>query len=1078
MRRVVLLITLLALALPARALAAAPPTSTQAPVAAGNLVRGSVVSATSGAWANAPTTYVYAWQRDSGSGFATIPGATAAAYTLTGADVNTSVRALVTARNAGGASAPAPSNALGPIAAAPPVNAIAPSVTGTAARGSVLQANAGTWAGVTNVFTYQWQRDSGAGFANIAGATLAAYTLAVADEGAQVRVMVRAVNVDGSVLIASGDVGPVAATPPVNSAVPTITGTPTRGLALTTNAGSWSGVGNTYTYQWQRDTGSGFADIAGATSRTYSPVAADTGARLRSTVTASNPDGAVASHSLPVGPVGGSAPVNTAVPAISGTARRTAVLTAAVGTWGGAGNAYAFQWQRDAGGGFQDIPGATTSAYTLATADVGARVRVEVTATNPDGSVVAVSAASAVVATSLPVAGAAPAVSGTAWTGLTLSATTGTWTPAGATFTYQWQRDGGSGFTDIPGATAATYRLTDTDARTKVRAKVTASNPDGSTVGYSPAAGPVLATPSNAVAPTIVGTLTDASPLSADPGAWVSAGNLAHTYKYQWVRCPVSATDANSLGCGVLPGATSVNYTTVAADVGFTLGVRVTATNSDNGSATAISGVTAAVAGRALTNLVQPSITGAAVVRSTLTAGDGLWSVPLTRTAYQWQRCLADGTGCVDIDGATGRAYVAAVEDTNRALVVRVTAFSPGRSASAVSLPTGAIAPQPLPTVVADITISGTPARQNMLRAVMPVWNESPTTFTYQWLRCDTTGAQCVPIAGATTAGYVLAKADEGATIRVRQTGTNTAGTGTTTSAPTGVVVPVVPAASAPPAVSGTAVVGTTVSATRGTWATSPDTTYAYAWARCDAAGAGCTMIAGANASTYFVVAADVGATLRAVVTARNADASVSSTSAPSARVKPQPPAAKPIPVLSGTAAVGQTVTVTTGTWTDATSTTTTFWRCGATCTAIVTGAAHSYTLLNADAGMRIRASVTAVGPGGTTTAYAANVLGPVKSATAANALAAAGEPVSLKSATGKVLAKASARVPKAGGDATVTVTPAEGLKGRYRAWACPGSAALDPCTHPVTLGRRAARLRVAVDAGERVRVVVARSGG
>jgi hypothetical protein len=125
---------------------------------------------------------------------------------------------------------------------------------------------------------------------------------------------------------------------------------------------------------------------------------------------------------------------------------------------------------------------------------------------------------------------------------------------------------------------------------------------------------------------------------------------------------------------------------------------------------------------------------------------------------------------------------------------------------------------------------------------------------------------------------------------------------------------------------------------------------------------------------------------------------------------------------------------------------------------------------------MRIRASVTATGPGGTTTVFAMTILGPVKSANAANALAA-GAPVSLKSATGKVLATASASVPKTGGRATVTVKPATGLKGRYRAWACPDAAELDPCTRPVTLGRKPARLKLAVDAGERVRVVVARSG-
>src|SRR5215217_8119316 len=193
MSAVMLLVVLLACAISGAALAAVPPvpTSTQAPIAAGSLVRGSVVTATSGGWTDSPTSYLYVWQRDSGSGFVTIPGATAASYTLAAADVSATVRALVTARNAGGASAAAASNALGPVVPAPPVNAVAPSVTGTAARGNVLRAAAGTWAGVSNVYTYRWQRDSGSGFAEITGATTASYTLTTADEGAQVRVMVR-----------------------------------------------------------------------------------------------------------------------------------------------------------------------------------------------------------------------------------------------------------------------------------------------------------------------------------------------------------------------------------------------------------------------------------------------------------------------------------------------------------------------------------------------------------------------------------------------------------------------------------------------------------------------------------------------------------------------------------------------------------------------------------------------------------------------------------------------------------------------------------------------------------------------
>lgn len=78
---------------------------------------------------------------------------------------------------------------------------------------------------------------------------------------------------------------------------------------------------------------------------------------------------------------------------------------------------------------------------------------------------------------------------------------------------------------------------------------------------------------------------------------------------------------------------------------------------------------------------------------------------------------------------------------------------------------------------------------------------------------------------------------------------------------------------------------GVPQTATTGTWDSQP-TDYGYQWQRCDAAGAGCTAIAGATARAYTPVAADIGSTLRVAVQAANA-AGISdpSTSAASAVV-------------------------------------------------------------------------------------------------------------------------------------------------------------------------------------------------
>ena len=66
------------------------------------------------------------------------------------------------------------------------------------------------------------------------------------------------------------------------------------------------------------------------------------------------------------------------------------------------------------------------------------------------------------------------------------------------------------------------------------------------------------------------------------------------------------------------------------------------------------------------------------------------------------------------------------------------------------------------------------------------------------------------------------------------------------------------------PVVSGSAVVGQTLSCTTGTWTGAPTPTFTYQWQRSG------SNIGGATSSTYVIVSADVGSTIRCVVTATN----------------------------------------------------------------------------------------------------------------------------------------------------------------------------------------------------------------
>ncbi len=86
------------------------------------------------------------------------------------------------------------------------------------------------------------------------------------------------------------------ATMPVNSAVPTISGSAQVGALLTASTGSWTNSPSSYTYQWQQDD---TTDIVGATSSTYTPVAGDAGHTLDVIVTAHNGTTAAGSQASP-----------------------------------------------------------------------------------------------------------------------------------------------------------------------------------------------------------------------------------------------------------------------------------------------------------------------------------------------------------------------------------------------------------------------------------------------------------------------------------------------------------------------------------------------------------------------------------------------------------------------------------------------------------------------------------------------------------------------------------------------------------------------------------------------------------
>src|SRR4051812_21715863 len=88
---------------------------------------------------------------------------------------------------------------------------------------------------------------------------------------------------------------------PVNTALPTVSGTPTVGATLGATSGSWSGEKMTFTYQWLKCDGAGAAcsRLANEVAPTHVVAASETGSTLRVTVTAKSANSRVDANSAP-----------------------------------------------------------------------------------------------------------------------------------------------------------------------------------------------------------------------------------------------------------------------------------------------------------------------------------------------------------------------------------------------------------------------------------------------------------------------------------------------------------------------------------------------------------------------------------------------------------------------------------------------------------------------------------------------------------------------------------------------------------------------------------------------------------
>ena len=376
----------------------------------------------------------------------------------------------------------------------------APIINGTAQVGEMLTADTSGVAdadGLDNAaFAYQWT----AGGADIEGATGASYTIIADDEGLIIQVWVSFTDDAGNPETQTSEAtDAVAAQPTPNSpatGAPTIGGTAQVGETLTANTSEVAdadGIGSIqYDYQWL----AGDSDIAGATGSTYTLADTDEGKAIKVRVSFTDDVGNDESLTSAATDAVAAAPQTnspaTGVPDISGTAQVGETLaadTSGIADEDGLSNVqYEYQWLADDA----DISGATNATYTLADADEGKTIKVEVTFTDDaDNEEALTSEATDAVAaapqTNSPATGA-PTITGTVQVGETLTADTSGIADADGLSSVQYDYQWLAGDSDIAGATGSTYTLADTDEGKAIKVRVSFTDDAGNDESLTSAA--------------------------------------------------------------------------------------------------------------------------------------------------------------------------------------------------------------------------------------------------------------------------------------------------------------------------------------------------------------------------------------------------------------------------------------------------------------------------------------------------------------------------------------------------------------------------------------------------------------
>ncbi|HZW24918.1 MAG TPA: putative Ig domain-containing protein [Gallionella sp.] len=621
--------------------------------------------------ANGLGTIGYQWQSsaDNGATWNSIAGATASTFILGEAQVGQLVRVNASYTDGQGTLESVNSSATAAVANVNDAPTGTITLSGSATQNQILTAtNTLSDADGLGTIGYQWQSsaDNGATWSNITGALASTLVLTEAQVGKLVRVnasytdghgTLESVNSSATTAIANVNDAPTGTVTANGSAIQNQILTATNTLA---DADGLGAIG----YQWQSsaDNGATWSNITGASASTFALAEAQVGQLVR--VNASYIDGHGTVESVNSSATTAVANVNDA-PTGTVTANDSAIqnqiltATSTLADADGLGT-IGYQWQSSADNGatWNSINGATASTFVLGEAQVGQLVRLNASYTDGHGTLESVSSsATTAVANVNDAPTGIVSVNGSATQNQILTATNMLTDADGlGAIGYQWQSsaDNGATWSNITGALASTFVLTEAQVGKLVRVNASYTDGHGTAESVDSSATAAVANVNDAPTGTVTvsGGATQNQILTATNTLSDADGLGAIGYQWQ------SSAD-NGATWSNITGASASTFVLTEAQVGKLVRVNASYTDGHGTVESVNSSATTAVANVNNAPSGSVSVSGSAAQNQTLTAANTLADADgLGAIGYQWQSSADNGVTWSSINGATAGTFI------------------------------------------------------------------------------------------------------------------------------------------------------------------------------------------------------------------------------------------------------------------------------------------------------------------------------------------------------------------------------------------------------------------------------------